>query len=248
MDDLSRRKFLGLLGAMGVVTALPPDLQAKASRARALGTLEEGYSFFTQPEAAFMEAAIGRLIPDDELGPGALEEGVSYFIDQQLAGAFGTGAKMYRQGPWSEGAPEQGYQLPLTPQQVYRIGIAATNDFCTSKYGKPFAQLSHKEQEEVLLKLEGGSIGMEGLPGTVFFNMLYANTIEGFFADPIYGGNRSKAGWKLVGYPGVAADYSALIEQYNKPYRVEPVSIADVLQGGAKLDQHGHPVHHHRNE
>ncbi len=246
MDDISRRRFIEMMGLAGVATAIPLNLQAKTGNA--LGELKEGYSFFNAAEASFVESAVSRLIPKDELGPGALEAGVSYFIDQQLAGSFGTGAKMYRQGPWSEGAAEQGYQLPLTPQQVYRIGIAETNSYCMGKYKKLFSDLPANEQEEVFKGLDSGSIRIDSLSGKTFFGMLYSNTIEGFFADPIYGGNRNKAGWKLVGYPGVSADYGSAIEEYNKPYRVEPVSIADVLQGEAKLDKHGHPVHKHIKE
>ncbi len=201
MDELSRRKFLELLGAMGIAT-LPEELQAKTGKAP--GELKEGYSFFTDVEAAFIEAAVDRLIPHDELAPGALEAGVSYFIDQQLSGSHGTGAKMCRQGPWSEGT-EQGYQLPLRPQQVYLIGIAETDSYCMSRYGKNFSALSAKEQEEVLLGLEGGSIKMDAISGKDFFSMLYANTIEGFFADPIYGGNRDTAGslWDIPMSPPI---------------------------------------------
>ncbi|HTG00970.1 MAG TPA: gluconate 2-dehydrogenase subunit 3 family protein [Nitrospirota bacterium] len=240
MKAMSRRKFLEMLGAMGVVTILPSGTGAQTA---GLGTLKEGYAFFTTPESAFVEAAVSRLIPKDELGPGALEAGVSYFIDQQLAGTFGTGAKTYRQGPWGESIPEQGYQLPLSPQEVYRLGITLTNQYCKKKYGKTFDGLSMQEQDEVLKGLDSGTVSLGELPAKTFFGMLYDNTMEGFFADPIYGGNRDKVGWKLVGFPGVAASYAGLIEEYNKPYDVEPVGIADVLQGQASLDDHGHVVH-----
>lgn len=240
MDAVSRRKFLEMLGVMGIVTILPPGTGAQT---KGLGTLKEGYAFFTPPESAFVEAAVSRLIPKDELGPGALEAGVSYFIDQQLSGVFGTGAKTYRQGPWGESIPEQGYQLPLSPQELYRLGIALTNQHCTKKYGKTFDALAPQEQDDVLKGLDSGNVSLGEVPPKIFFGMLYDNTMEGFFADPIYGGNRDKVGWKLVGFPGVAASYAGLIEQYNKPYEVEPVGIADVLQGNAGLDEHGHVVH-----
>lgn len=237
---MNRRKFLELLGAMGVITALPSRIGAQS---KGLGTLKEGYAFLSKPEAAFVEAAVARLIPKDELGGGALEAGVSYFIDQQLSGAFGTGAKVYRQGPWGESIPEQGYQLPLTPQQVYRLGISEVSNYCVTKYGVRFEGLTEKQQDETLKGIEDGSIELGDLPGKVFFGMLYQNTIEGFFSDPIYGGNRDKIGWKLVGFPGVSAAYLNMIENYNKPYEVEPVGIADVLQGRVEVDEHGHPIH-----
>src|SRR5438105_1566087 len=83
--------------------------------------------------------AVARLIPADELGPGAKEAGVALFIDHQLAGAWGTMARNYRQGPWPEGTPQQGYQSPLTPQEVYRAAIREVNQQCTKQYGKAFA-------------------------------------------------------------------------------------------------------------
>jgi gluconate 2-dehydrogenase gamma chain len=67
--------------------------------------------------------------------------------------------------------------------------------------------------------------------------------MEGFFADPIYGGNRGKIGWKLVGFPGVAAAYSEFIDKHNVPYKAEPVSIADLQQHVVAVDEHGHPQH-----
>jgi gluconate 2-dehydrogenase gamma chain len=112
--------------------------------------------------------------------------------------------------------------------------------------GNTFDALTADQQDEVLKGLDSGTISLGELPAKTFFGMLYDNTMEGFFADPIYGGNRDKVGWKLVGFPGVAASYASLIEQYNKPYEVEPVGIADVLQGSASLDDHGHVVHRPR--
>jgi gluconate 2-dehydrogenase gamma chain len=196
-----------------------------------LGTEPEAYTFFTAPEAAFVEAAVERLIPTDELGPGAKEAGVAYFIDQQLNGQFGLAAKMYRQGPWAQGAPTQGYQLPLAPRDVYRIAIGETNAFCKKQYGRTFDRLSPVQQDAVLQMLEDAKLTLDTVPGKVFFEMLYANTQQGFFADPMYGGNRNKIGWKLIGHPGVPVAYNAFIGKHNVPYRVaEPVGIADVEQ------------------
>jgi gluconate 2-dehydrogenase gamma chain len=52
--------------------------------------------------------------------------------------------------------------------------------------------------------------------------------MEGFFADPIYGGNRNKVSWRMVGYPGLPASYGAKAEAYRgKKLNIEPQSIAD---------------------
>jgi gluconate 2-dehydrogenase gamma chain len=73
--------------------------------------------------------------------------------------------------------------------------------------------------------------------------MLWRNTEEGFFADPMYGGNRDKVGWKLLGFPGMPS--GAYREHLDKtePYYAEPVSILDVQRGEARLDAQGFVKH-----
>src|SRR2546422_10585081 len=87
------------------------------------------------------------------------------------------------------------------------------------------------------------ALKLEGVRSQFFFNMLLANTLEGFFADPIYGGNRDKAGWKLVGFPGVAAVYTAHVDPHGVPYNAVPVSSQEVVDNLAQVDEHGHPKH-----
>ena len=78
----------------------------------------------------------------------------------------------------------------------------------------------------------------------MFFDLLWQTVQEGFFADPLYGGNRDKLGWRLIGFPGIAAgDYSARMADANIPYRVEPVSLLDVQRGDATLDAQGFAKH-----
>ena len=202
------------------------------------------FGYLTEPEVRFLDAAVARLIPADELGPGAKEAGVTCFIDRQLGSSWGTHGRNYRMGPWHEGTPQQGFQSPLTPQEIYRIAIRETNMYCTRKYGKNFNLLTAEQQDEVLHGLEGGKIELESLSSKLFFGMLHKNTEEGFFSDPMYGGNRDKVGWKLIGFPGVAAsNYNELMGKHNVPYRVEPVSIQDVLQKRVKVDAQGYPKH-----
>jgi len=250
-----RRWFLKSVSAMGaavpVAAALGADPRSRhgpgeqlAQAGRVRGQAQpQAYGWLTPTEAAFIEAAVARLIPADELGPGAKEAGVSFFIDQQLAGAYGTMARNYRQGPWSEGTPQQGYQSRLTPQEVYRAAIPEANAACVSRFKKSFHELRNSEQDQILAEIEAGKIEFESVSSAFFFNLLLANTIEGFFADPIYGGNRDMIGWRLVGFPGVAAAYGEYIERHNVPYVAVPVSIADIQQNQAELDEHGHPKH-----
>ncbi|MGD1065722.1 MAG: gluconate 2-dehydrogenase subunit 3 family protein [Vulcanimicrobiaceae bacterium] len=216
------------VGAPQTIAATTPA-HPKPTPLPPLTTLPEAYSYFTQPERAFVEAAVERLIPTDAAGPGGREAGVAYFIDQQLDGQFGYAAKMYMQGPWLPALPTQGYQLPLTPRDVYRLGIAGVNAYCQKQYGgKTFDALAASDQDTVLTGLDQATITLDAVPAKTFFEMLYANTVEGFFSDPMYGGNRDKIGWKLVGFPGAAASYANYIEKHNVAYTVAPVSIADL--------------------
>jgi len=202
------------------------------------------YGYLIQPEIRFLDAAVERLIPADDLGPGAKEADVTYFIDRQLISVWGTHGRNYRGGPWPEGTPEQGFQSRLTPQEIYRAGIRETNIHCLKQYGKAFEFLTADQQDEVLGGLERSKIELESLSAKLFFDLLLRNTMEGFFADPMYGGNRDKVGWKLIGFPGVASStYEDHLDKYNVAYCVEPVSILDVQQGRVKLDAQGYPKH-----
>lgn len=202
------------------------------------------YGYLTQPEVQFIDAAVARLIPADELGPGAKEAGVSFFIDQQLVSTWGTHGRNYRIGPWLEGTPQQGFQSRMTPQEIYRAGIRQTNIHCARQFDRIFAFLAADRQDEILHDLESGKIELGSPPSKLFFDLLWRNTEEGFFSDPMYGGNRDKAGWKLIGFPGVASGaYVQEAKVLDKPYRAEPVGILDVLQSRIKVDAQGYPKH-----
>jgi gluconate 2-dehydrogenase gamma chain len=202
------------------------------------------FQHLTQAEVLFLDAAVARLIPADELGPGAKEAGITCFIDGQLASSWGTHGRNYRMGPWQEGTPEQGYQSPLTPQELYRAAIRETNLHCVKQFGKAFSLLSLEQQDEVLHALENGKVELESVASNVFFGLLWRNTQEGFFADPLYGGNKDKIGWRLIGFPGVAAgNYPSHMGRFNVPYRVEPVSILDIREGRVEVDAQGYPKH-----
>ena len=205
---------------------------------------EHAYRFLTAPEVRFLDAALARLIPADELGPGAKEADVAYYIDQQLISQWGTHGRQYRQGPWLEGTPQQGFQSRLTPQEIYRAGIRETDIHCTRRYDKRFDLLTAAQQDEVLGELESGKIDLPSVSSSLFFSLLWRNTEEGFFSDPMYGGNRDKIGWKLIGFPGVASgEYAEHFHKRGEPYRAEPVSILDIEQGKAKVDSQGYPKH-----
>nr|MBA2814154.1 gluconate 2-dehydrogenase [Candidatus Pantoea persica] len=86
---------------------------------------------------------MARLLPNDESGLGALEAGVPEFIDRQMNTPYATGANWYMQRPFNPSLPKElGYQLPLVPQQIYRLGLADADDYSKRQHGKIFAELS----------------------------------------------------------------------------------------------------------
>src|SRR3954470_11026627 len=133
----SRRRLFQAAGAAGVAAALPATAEKPLAR--------PAYVYFKPAKAAFIEAAVARLIPKDETGAGALEAGVPNYIDRQLGGAWGTGERLYRSGPWQPGTPSQGYQLPFTPAELFRNAIRALN-----QKSPGFAKLAPKEQDALL--------------------------------------------------------------------------------------------------
>jgi gluconate 2-dehydrogenase gamma chain len=184
------------------------------------------WMFFAADEAALVEAAVDCLIPSDDRGPGGKDAGCAVFIDRQLAGPYGDAAGLYMKPPFMHGAVTQGYQMPQTPAARYRAGLRALADYIKTTYGgKSFHELAPSDQDKVLAGLEAGSIALRDFNGKEFFDLLLQNTQEGFFADPIYGGNRDMVGWKLVGFPGARYDYRDRIERHNGVYPLPPVSI-----------------------
>jgi gluconate 2-dehydrogenase gamma chain len=186
----------------------------------------DGARFFSPSERRCVDALIGRLIPSDDAGPGAREAGVLDFIDNQLSGSFGRGERWYMQGPFSDGLKTQGYQQPHSPAQLYRVAIAALDDYCRERFeGQTFADLPEGEQDSILALIEEEQLAFDTAPASAFFEMVLDNTIEGFFCDPIYGGNRDMVGWKLVGFPGVRYDYRDYLDHDGEALSFEPVGL-----------------------
>ena len=189
-------------------------------------------SFFSADEYRFLQAAVARLIPNDDRGPGALEAGVPEFIDRQMNSPYATGTLWYMQGPFvPDAVPEMGYQLKLTPRELYRLGIAAANSWCQKALGKSLADLPAADQDKALAAMEKGIDGFGSLPSATFFSLLLTNTREGFFSDPLHGGNKGMVGWTLIGFPGARADFMDWIERDEK-YPLPPVSIHGVRAKG----------------
>ncbi|WP_251977247.1 gluconate 2-dehydrogenase subunit 3 family protein [Salinicola avicenniae] len=231
---LTRRQLLGssaalLVGASGTARALSytdtPEWQPFSNIAATPVDDDADWQFFTPDEAATVEAIVERLIPADDLSVSGKDAGCAVFIDRQLAGLYGDYERRYMHGPFQAGTPQQGDQSPLTPQQRYRLGLASLDDHCRNTQDALFKDLGGEQRDAILAQLESGDIALDDIDSVAFFEIVLQNTMEGFFADPMYGGNRDMVAWKMVGFPGARYDYRDYIERHNEDLAFEPVSI-----------------------
>jgi len=210
--DASRREFL-LRAAVGAGAAagagLVPDAIAQNHEQMEGGAAAPGSqhpsgtehgAFFNHADAATIAAFTERLMPNAPGKPGARDADVLNYIDLALAGAYSD------------------------LQDFYRRGLAQLEAHCRSTYKEPFVRLSPERQDEVITSLEEGKTSGFTYPSArEFFNTLRTHTMEGMFADPLYGGNKDFAGWKLVGFPGAQAIFTPGDLQSKQAFVREPI-------------------------
>lgn len=194
-QTLPRRRFLRdgalAIGASSLAMTVPFSTHASAQGAGTLSHLLGRLNLQTPAsldaytpvaldaaQLATLKAAIDRLLPADDLGPGAVEAGVFVYIDQTLAASDAAVLALYQQG-------------------------LAALDAATGSGG--FATLAAADQDALLTKVEAGSVPdvPEG-----FFITLLTHTRQGMFGDPVHGGNRDFVGWDLIGYPGIKLSWT----------------------------------------
>ncbi|USG65506.1 gluconate 2-dehydrogenase subunit 3 family protein [Brevibacillus ruminantium] len=237
-QPVSRRKFLknsglvlgglvvgGVAGSL-LKTKAPPAPQA----APAAPDFNQALMYFTPEQFRVVEAATERIFPEDEHGPGAKTLGAAYFIDHQLAGDWGFNSREYMQGPFYPGEATQGYQGRLKRREIFDIGIQEMNNYSTAKHQKRFYELEPNQQDGVLKAFESDEVKLTTISASGFFKMLRASTLEGVYADPLYGGNKNMDGWRMKNYPGNQMAYTQVIEQ-DKFVKMDPVSLRDHQHG-----------------
>lgn len=218
MTQFSRRAILKQVGAIGAAAAFPQTLSAQNPYAELDGV---PWFFLSQDEARFLAAFCDVLIPEDEY-PSASQAGVVDFIDLQLASGYGQGDGLYMKGPFGDGTPEQGYQSDMVPAELIRSFIAGALE-----QGQDLAAFDADRREEVVRAISEGEEEINGANAQRVFEELWALTKEGFFGDPLYGGNRDYAGWDMVGFPGAHTYYTDFVDQ-NVPFRAPPKGIGHI--------------------
>jgi gluconate 2-dehydrogenase gamma chain len=232
--DFLLRSFVGAAAATAAARPLgahaEPAPTAAPAQAAAAAAAPAGYEWLRPAEQGFVEALVNHMCPADKHSPGGVDMGLNTFFDRALAGAWGQGDRLYLQGPFAKGSANQGYQLGMTPAALFRAGTEGLADYCQATFKKPFETLPAATKEQLLKDLQAGKIGLpNGVPAKTYFAQLLQMFYEGMFADPIYGGNRDKMAWKMIGYPGVnTANKLNIVKFKNKPYRPDPVGIADL--------------------
>ncbi|MBZ5607861.1 MAG: gluconate 2-dehydrogenase subunit 3 family protein [Acidobacteriia bacterium] len=154
-------------------------------------------SVFSEAERKTLEAFIDRLVPKDELGPGAVECGAANYIDQALGGALADEKESFLQG------------------------LASVDAFARSAHGASLAELTPDQQDAVLTAMDRGSATGFANARAVFARIRRL-TLEGMFSDPYYGGNQNFRGWDLIRYPGPRVAVSPEEQKIKveiKPYR-----------------------------
>ena len=219
----------GLVGGAAVGAIAGPVHAVPTTRSPSGGVA--GYTSLSSEEAAFTEAMVNVMCPADSFTPNGVDCGLAIYIDRQLAGSFGKGAKRYLRGPWAQGKPQHGYQLPLTPEQYFKAGLARVNQACTLRNGRTFDQLTPSQANAFLTDLSSAKIADAELDLASWFNeLVYPLFEQACFADPIYGGNHDKVFWKLIGYPGLPATNTMNMVRFRgKPFpgARTPRSIVD---------------------
>ena len=207
---LHRRTFIrgSALSAAGIMSVAAPTAGLAAGVAPA--NLERYLSLFQatpvavddyQPvalsadEFATLRAAVARIIPADDLGPGAAEAGVQIYIDRSLVGP----------------------NAALLP--MYQAAMAALN---SAAGDKGFAGLAAEDADGLLTQAEASQVA--DLPDG-FFGLLIEHTRQGMFGDPAWGGNVDFIGWDLMGYPGIKLVWTEDDQKINATVAPEHVSV-----------------------
>jgi gluconate 2-dehydrogenase gamma chain len=235
-SGISRRQLLrGGAAAVGG-GALVGGLAACGGEHDGHGDARQPLKALTETEAAVLSAMADRVFPAGDGSPSATEIGVVAYIDAQLAGGWGSGDRFYAHGPFPEPQDSgHGYQLPLTPRELYKRVLPRIDEEARRRHGSGFAELEPAQQDELMTALEEGRVdlgladGRFGFGSGQFFAAFLQNVREGLFADPMHHGNRDVQGWRWIGYPGDPMAYGdayyAVFDDWDVRWDVAPKGL-----------------------
>ncbi|MBN1368823.1 MAG: gluconate 2-dehydrogenase subunit 3 family protein [Dehalococcoidaceae bacterium] len=187
-------------GTITTTVTQPPESLAPS--------IHDALQFFSPHQAATVNAIAGRIIPGTPEDPGAKEAGVVVFIDQAL------------------------YGFDKHLQMDYFAGIKGIDNYAEAKYGAGFVELSESEQDDILTNMNQNTQQASQYlsnPGG-FFATLRTHTRQGMFGDPIFGGNWEKAGWKLLGHPGIVFSRSIAEQACDVDFSKEYMGVKEYYQ------------------
>jgi gluconate 2-dehydrogenase gamma chain len=203
--------------------------------------------FFDDHEWDTIEAATARVIPTDH-DPGAREAGVVRFIDRYLSGigyvyAAADGSGFLQMS----GKLADAWRARISDLgETYRQGVRDLDAIARERFGADFVALRESDQDAVLEQLSGAPkpapvslTGDDGNPtiqvyafddGLAFFGALVAHTRQGFYGDPVYGGNRDRVGWRVIGFPGPESLKDTIDGTYSvREYYVQDYDWHDLI-------------------
>jgi len=236
-DPKGRREFLrtaallGLAALPGKAGLVSEGVVSPAAPAPLAEVPPVVYLSLSGAEAEFVEKLVNVVCPADEFTADGVTCGLAFFIDRQLASAFGRGERLYLRGPWRGGVPEDGYQTPQTPEEHFKLGLRRVDAHCGTAHGRTFAQLDDARADQTLHDVANGALKDPHLDLQRWFNeLVYPLFEQACFADPVYGGNRDKVFWRMIGYPGLpAVNGLNMVKFRGKPFPAArtPKSIED---------------------
>ncbi|MEG3132731.1 gluconate 2-dehydrogenase subunit 3 family protein [Rouxiella sp. T17] len=238
---MNRREALFSISSLVATLTVAPKLGAKElhnvplesalnADAVPVPAMQGGYRVLTnETDRKNLAAIYDRLIPADDHGPSATQEGALEFIDDQLAGDYGSGAALYLQGPLRPeneemlmGAP----QFMTSPRERYITGLRALEAWAQVNHHASFYTLNAEQIDAFLTAMEAGKINLGAdVNSQGFFELMLQNVRESYLADPLYGGNKTMAGWKMIGFPGARYDYRQYVDRRGENLKLIPVSL-----------------------
>ncbi|WP_206207708.1 gluconate 2-dehydrogenase subunit 3 family protein [Virgibacillus indicus] len=221
VEDRTRRTFLrnsgfalggivigGTVGSLLGTTDTKNESNVNTESGAPVANPNVALMFFYPEEYETTMAAAERIFPKNDLGPGAMELNAGIYIDHQLASQWGVNARDYTDGPFYKPEPTQGEQIKVLRKDLFRLGLKGLDNYSNENYQTNFADLEAAEQDEVLTAFEKGEgPSLSGVSTSDFFKLLRQLTIEGIYADPLYGGNKEMLGWQMRKYPGTYMSY-----------------------------------------